>query len=203
MANREKYLDSARRTIKKPNKNGQFRVIGGQWKGRKLKFIEVEGLRPSLDRVRETLFNWLQSNIHGARCLDLFAGSGAIGIEALSRGASHLDFVELNKKAVRQLETNLGLLDADDGNVIHQDAKQFLDKTDQAYDIIFIDPPFHKGIAQEILSKLAQTNLLKEGALIYLEMEQNLEVDIPQSWELLKDKKAGQLQYRLYQFSGH
>jgi len=104
---------------------------------------------------------------------------------------------------VRQLETNLGLLDADDGNVIHQDAKQFLDKIDQAYDIIFIDPPFHKGIAQEILSKLAQTNLLKEGALIYLEMEQNLEVDIPQSWELLKDKKAGQLQYRLYQFSGH
>jgi len=203
MANREKYLDSARRTIKKPNKNGQFRVIGGQWKGRKLKFIEVEGLRPSLDRVRETLFNWLQSNIHGARCLDLFAGSGAIGIEALSRGASHLDFVELNKKAVRQLETNLGLLDADDGNVIHQDAKQFLDKIDQAYDIIFIDPPFHKGIAQEILSKLAQTNLLKEGALIYLEMEQNLEVDISQSWELLKDKKAGQLQYRLYQFSGH
>ena len=203
MANREKYLDSARRTTKKPNKSGQFRVIGGQWKGRKLKFIEVEGLRPSLDRVRETLFNWLQSDIHGARCLDLFAGSGAIGIEALSRGASHLDFVELNKKAVRQLETNLGLLDADDGNVIHQDAKQFLDKIDQAYDIIFIDPPFHKGIAQEILSKLAQTNLLKEGALIYLEMEQNLEVDIPQSWELLKDKKAGQLQYRLYQFSGH
>ena len=198
MANREKYLDSARRTTKKPNKSGQFRVIGGQWKGRKLKFFEVEGLRPSLDRVRETLFNWLQSDIHGSRCLDLFAGSGAVGIEALSRGAASVDFVELNKKAARQLESNLGLLGAEMGSLMHQDAKQFLLQEHQPYDIVFLDPPFHKGLAQEVLSKLAQTNLLAEGALIYLEMEQNLEVEIPQSWELLKDKKAGQLQYRLY-----
>lgn len=201
MANREKYVDSARRTTKKPNKSGQFRVIGGQWKGRKLKFFEVEGLRPSLDRVRETLFNWLQSDIHGARCLDLFAGSGAVGIEALSRGAASVDFVELNKKAARQLESNLGLLGAEMGSLMHQDAKQFLLQEHQPYDIVFLDPPFHKGLAQEILSKLAQTNLLTEGALIYLEMEQNLEVDIPQSWEQLKDKKAGQLQYRLYRVS--
>jgi len=198
MANREKYVDSARRTTKKPNKSGQFRVIGGQWKGRKLKFFEVEGLRPSLDRVRETLFNWLQSDIHGSRCLDLFAGSGAVGIEALSRGAASVDFVELNKKAARQLESNLGLLGAEMGSLMHQDAKQFLLQEHQPYDIVFLDPPFHKGLAQEVLSKLAQTNLLAEGALIYLEMEQNLEVEIPQSWELLKDKKAGQLQYRLY-----
>lgn len=199
MANREKYFDSARRTSKKTNKSGQFRLIGGQWKGRKLKFFEVEGLRPSLDRVRETLFNWLQTNVRGARCLDLFAGSGAIGLEALSRGAASVDFVELNKKAARQLESNLGLLGADNGNLIHQDAKQFLQQENQPYDIVFLDPPFHKGLAQEIVSKLAQTNLLAEGALVYLEIEQNLEVDIPDNWELLKDKKAGQLQYRLYQ----
>ena len=161
----------------------------------------MEGLRPSLDRVRETLFNWLQSDIHGARCLDLFAGSGAVGIEALSRGAASVDFVELNKKAARQLESNLGLLGAEMGSLMHQDAKQFLLQEHQPYDIVFLDPPFHKGLAQEILSKLAQTNLLTEGALIYLEMEQNLEVDIPQSWEQLKDKKAGQLQYRLYRVS--
>ncbi|GAA4360667.1 16S rRNA (guanine(966)-N(2))-methyltransferase RsmD [Kangiella marina] len=198
MANRDKFFDETRQSSKKPNKSGQFRIIGGQWKGRKLKFYEVEGLRPSLDRVRETLFNWLQSDIRGARCLDLFAGSGAIGIEALSRGSTHVDFVELNKKAVRQLETNLGLLDADDGNVIHIDAKQFLEKENRAYDIIFIDPPFHKGLAQEVISKLAQTNLVQEDTLIYLEMEQDLEVEIPQGWELLKDKKAGQLQYQLY-----
>ncbi|RDX36968.1 16S rRNA (guanine(966)-N(2))-methyltransferase RsmD [Kangiella sp. HD9-110m-PIT-SAG07] len=198
MANRDKFFYETRRSTNKPNKSGQFRVIGGQWKGRKLKFFEVEGLRPSLDRVRETLFNWLQTDVRGARCLDLFAGSGAIGLEALSRGAASVDFVELNKKAARQLEANLGLLDADDGNVIHQDAKQFLDKEHQAYDIIFIDPPFHKGLAQEILGKLAQTNLVLENSKVYLEMEQGLEVEIPENWELLKDKKAGQLQYRLY-----
>ncbi|AKE53129.1 16S rRNA (guanine(966)-N(2))-methyltransferase RsmD [Kangiella geojedonensis] len=201
MANREKYVDSARRTTKKPNKSGQFRVIGGQWKGRKLKFFEVEGLRPSLDRVRETLFNWLQSDIHGARCLDLFAGSGAVGIEALSRGAASVDFVELNKKAARQLESNLGLLGAEMGSLMHQDAKQFLLQEHQPYDIVFLDPPFHQGLAQEVVSKLAQTNLLKEEALIYLEIEQKLEVELPENWQLLKDKKAGQLQYRLYRVS--
>ena len=88
MANREKFFEQNRRSNKSNNKSGQFRIIGGQWKGRKLKFFEVEGLRPSLDRIRETLFNWLQTDIRGARCLDLFAGSGAIGIEALSRGAA-------------------------------------------------------------------------------------------------------------------
>ncbi|GAA0208776.1 16S rRNA (guanine(966)-N(2))-methyltransferase RsmD [Kangiella japonica] len=198
MANREKFFDNNRGASKSNNKSGQFRVIGGQWKGRKLKFFEVEGLRPSLDRIRETLFNWLQSEIRGARCLDLFAGSGAIGIEALSRGASSVDFVELNKKAARQLESNIGLLQADDGNLHHQDAKQFLSQEHQPYDIVFLDPPFHKGLAQEIVGQLAQTNLLAEGALVYLEIEQNLEVDIPDNWELLKDKQAGQLQYRLY-----
>jgi 16S rRNA (guanine966-N2)-methyltransferase len=199
MANRDKFYADSRRPAKRINKSGQFRVIGGQWKGRKLKFFEVEGLRPSLDRVRETLFNWLQSDVRGVRCLDLFAGSGAIGIEALSRGASHVDFVELNKKASRQLETNLGLLEADDGDVWHQDANQFLANQHQSYDIIFLDPPFHKGLAQEIIDKLAQTNLLGADTLIYLEIEQDLEIDIPNDWELIKDKRAGQLQYRLYQ----
>ena len=198
MANREKFFEQNRRSNKSNNKSGQFRIIGGQWKGRKLKFFEVEGLRPSLDRIRETLFNWLQTDIRGARCLDLFAGSGAIGIEALSRGAASVDFVELNKKAARQLESNIGLLQADDGNLHHQDAKQFLSQEHQPYDIVFLDPPFHKGLAQEIVGQLAQTNLLAEGALVYLEIEQNLEIDIPDNWELLKDKKAGQLQYRLY-----
>ncbi|PXF64372.1 16S rRNA (guanine(966)-N(2))-methyltransferase RsmD [Kangiella spongicola] len=198
MANREKFFEQNRRSNKSNNKSGQFRIIGGLWKGRKLKFFEVEGLRPSLDRIRETLFNWLQTDIRGARCLDLFAGSGAIGIEALSRGAASVDFVELNKKAARQLESNIGLLQADDGNLHHQDAKQFLSQEHQPYDVVFLDPPFHKGLAQEIVGQLAQTNLLAEGALVYLEIEQNLEIDIPDNWELLKDKKAGQLQYRLY-----
>ncbi|WP_223669715.1 16S rRNA (guanine(966)-N(2))-methyltransferase RsmD [Kangiella shandongensis] len=198
MANRDKFYNDNRRSKKQSSRAGQFRIIGGQWKGRKLKFFEVEGLRPSLDRVRETLFNWLQGEIHGARCLDLFAGSGALGLEALSRGAGHVDFVELNKKAARQLETNLGLLDADNDQVFHQDANQFLETQHQPYGIIFLDPPFHKDIAQGIVSKLVQTNMVQGDTLIYLEIEQNLEVEIPENWELIKDKKAGQLQYRLY-----
>lgn len=198
MANREKFYSAKSPQPNNKGKAGQFRVIGGQWKGRKLRFMEVEGLRPSLDRVRETLFNWLQSEIRGARCLDLFAGSGSIGIEALSRGASHVDFVELNKKVVRQLETNLGLLDADNADVVHIAAEQYLERAKAQYDIVFIDPPFHKGMAQDIILKLERSSLLKPESLVYLEFEQGLELAVAEGWELLKDKKAGQLQYQLY-----
>lgn len=200
MANRDKFYTEKKRP-QQQSKAGQFRVIGGQWKGRKLRFYEVEGLRPSLDRIRETLFNWLQSDIRGARCLDLFAGSGAIGIEALSRGAEWVEFVELNKKAVRQLETNLGLLEADNTHIVHLDAKKYLEADNEPFNIVFLDPPFHKGFAEETMKKLALTNLVNKDTLVYLEIEQGLEVMTPDGWELLKDKKAGQLQYRLYQVS--
>lgn len=201
MANRNKIAQQSKRTSSSPHakKTGQFRVIGGNWKGRKLRFIEVEGLRPSLDRIRETLFNWLQNEIHGARCLDLFAGSGAIGIEALSRGAAEACFVELNRKAFHQLEENLGLLSADNAHVVHGDAFEFIPSNQQAFDIIFIDPPFHKGIAQKIIDQLAEAEWLKPETLIYIEVEQGLELNVPGNWTELKDKRAGQLQYKLFE----
>ena len=203
MANRNKVNQSKTTRTGKPagrsSKAGQFRVIGGQWKGRKLRFVEVEGLRPSLDRVRETLFNWLQADIHGAVCLDLFAGSGAIGIEALSRGAKQVSFIELNKKAAQQLSDNLQALSTDQAILVQGDALKFIEQNTGAFDIIFIDPPFHKGIAQKVIEQLSQSSLLHPETIIYIEVEQGLELVVPEQWQLLKDKKAGQLLYKLYQ----
>lgn len=198
MANRQKLN---RPTSKKPKRGtkGVFRVIGGQWKGRKLNFIEVEGLRPSLDRVRETLFNWLQADIHGAKALDLFAGSGALGIEALSRGADWVQFVELNSKAAGQLANNLELLGTEQASLVTGDALKFIETNQNEFDMVFLDPPFHKGIAQKVIDLLAEAKWLKSDTLVYLEIEQGLEVAIPPHWELLKDKKAGQLLYKLFQ----
>lgn len=203
MANRNKIVKDSKKKSTSPHakKTGQFRIIGGKWKGRKLRFIEVEGLRPSLDRIRETLFNWLQNEIHGARCLDLFAGSGAIGIEALSRGAAKTSFVELNRKAFHQLEENLGLVNADNAHVVHGDAFEFITSNQQPFDIIFLDPPFHKGITQKVIEQLAEAEWLKPETLIYIEVEQGLELNIPENWSQLKDKKAGQLQYKLFAVS--
>ena len=122
--------------------HSQLRIIGGQWRGRKLAFTPEDGLRPTADRVRETLFNWLAADIHGARCLDLFAGSGALGLEALSRGAAHCDFVDHSSRACRQIETHLALLEAADRGHCHPvGAEPFLRGAQQAYDIVFLDPP--------------------------------------------------------------
>ncbi len=176
-------------------------MIGGQHKGRKLNFIEVEGLRPSLDRVRETLFNWLQAQIHGAKVLDLFAGSGALGIEALSRNADWVQFVELNTKAAGQLANNLELLKSKNSQLVTGDALKFIETNQTSFDIIFLDPPFHQGIAQQVIDLLAEATWLKAETLVYLETEQDLALEIPEHWNLLKNKKAGQLLYKLYQVS--
>ncbi len=198
MANRQKRNQAFTKSSKS-GKKGIFRVIGGQWKGRKLNFIEVEGLRPSLDRVRETLFNWLQTEIHGSKALDLFAGSGAIGIEALSRGADWVQFVELNSKAAGQLANNLDLLKTDKASLVTGNALKFIQTNQHEFDLIFLDPPFHKGIAQEVINLLAQSKWLKPGNKIYLEIEQGLTLDIPDTWQLSKDKKAGQLVYKMFE----
>lgn len=200
MANRDKFQERNNNSAKK-SKAGQFRIIGGQWKGRKMRFVEVEGLRPSLDRVRETLFNWLQWDIRGADCLDLFAGSGALGIEALSRGAGSVQFVELNKKAAHQLRENLNSLNIKNSDLQTGDALEFVKNQQQPFDIIFLDPPFHKGIAQQVIDLIENSQILKSETLIYIEVEQGLELAIPDNWQLLKDKKAGQLWYKLYQIN--
>ncbi len=176
----------------------QLRIIGGEWRGRKLSFPDVEGLRPTTDRVRETVFNWLQPVIHGARCLDLFAGSGALGLEALSRGAAAVSFVDTDRRAVQSLKDNLSLLKDEHGSVVQADALSFLRGEPQPFDIVFLDPPFRKALLQPCLELLCNGGWLSESARLYIEVEQELgEPQLPPGWEMVRRKQAGQVIYGL------
>jgi 16S rRNA (guanine966-N2)-methyltransferase len=176
----------------------ELRIIGGAWRGRRIRFAPIEGLRPSPDRVRETLFNWLRDEVVGSRCLDLFAGSGALGVEALSRGASETVFVEREPTAVRELEANLALLGATAGKVVQADALQFLRGPPRSFDIVFLDPPFASGRVPEVCALLASGGWLAPGALIYIEQSAREALDgLPAGWTLVRSKRAGEVGYHL------
>lgn len=178
--------------------SNQLRIIGGQWRSRKLRFADGEGLRPTTDRVRETVFNWLQGIIEGARCLDIYAGSGALGLEALSRGAGEVVFWEKNPKAVRALRDNLALLKATHGQVVQGDTLQLLQGPARPFDIVFLDPPFGRELLQPSLDLLASEGWLAPGARVYIEHASRGETfTTPAGWELLRSKQAGQVAYHL------
>ncbi len=181
---------------------GQIRLIGGQWRGRKLPVTDVIGLRPTTDRVRETLFNWLMQETRGARVLDCFAGSGALSLEALSRFAESATLLELDSAAARQLSRNLATLNATNATVISGDSLAYLGRpADAPYDIVFIDPPFRKGLLQPCIERLDANGYLKPGSWIYLETEVELPLPpLPAGWSLHREKIAGQVAYRLYQY---
>ncbi len=186
---------------KKPQKTpmGQIRIIGGKWRGRKLPVLDSQGLRPTTDRVKETLFNWLMPVIQDARCLDCFAGSGGLGIEALSRYAKETTFIEFDRKVAQQITANLALLGADHGHVIQDSALNYLAKQGTAYDVVFLDPPFHQGMLANTLQLLENNQWLAEGCYIYIEEEVNAQVySLPENWRLHREKIAGQVAYRLY-----
>ncbi len=180
--------------------NGQLRIIGGQWRGRKLSFTAAEGLRPTSDRVRETLFNWLAADIHGAKCLDLFAGSGALGLESLSRGATHCDFIDTSAAAIKQLQSHLQVLDGASRGRCHNDsALSFLTKAQQRWDMIFVDPPFGQDLLAPTCELLNQLKCLSPGAMVYVESGAKEKLpDFPASWEPHREKKAGGVSYRLF-----
>lgn len=187
------------RKIKNKSTN-QLRIIGGQWRGRKLDFADGEALRPTMDRVRETLFNWLQGEIVGARCLDLFSGSGALGLEALSREAGEVVMIDINSQAIQMIQKNLDLLSVKNAQLIQGDAGQYLEEnqSDTLFDIVFLDPPFNKQLVYPFCQKLAQSKCLASGAAIYIEMEKKEKLaELPPGWELIKEKKAGQSAYYL------
>jgi 16S rRNA (guanine966-N2)-methyltransferase len=188
------------RSEKKTGKLHQVRIIGGQWRGRKLSFAPADGLRPTGDRIRETLFNWLAPTIEGARCVDLFTGSGALGLEALSRGAIHCDFVDSSNATLAQVSDHLKTLVALDRSRCHPvSAQQFLQMATEMYDIVFIDPPFMQQLAGPICEALAKKQLLGNDALVYVEtgaMEPPPEV--PLDWNLHREKVAGGVAYRLF-----
>jgi 16S rRNA (guanine966-N2)-methyltransferase len=175
------------------------RIIGGGWRGRRVSFPDIPGLRPTPDRVRETLFNWLQQRIAGARCLDLFAGSGALGLEALSRGAKELVFVEQAVAAARALQEQLVRFGGQArAQVVEMGAARYLRSVPQAFDIVFLDPPFGRDALAEYIPLLDEGQWLKPGALVYLENEKKAGVPpLPAHWQLLKSKSAGEVGYHL------
>ncbi|MFZ1327197.1 MAG: 16S rRNA (guanine(966)-N(2))-methyltransferase RsmD [Candidatus Contendobacter sp.] len=181
----------------------QLRVIGGQWRGRRWSFPEVPGLRPTPDRVRETLFNWLAPVLPGARCLDLFAGSGALGIEALSRGAASVTFVERQPVAVRALRDTLRLLNAQDAQVKMADALPWLRQDATPFEIVLLDPPFGQGLLEPVCAALEVGGWLSPSAWIYLEAEAATEhLSLPSNWTLTREKTAGAVSYRLARRQG-
>lgn len=182
----------------RPGSSNTLRIIGGQWRSRRLKFAAVPGLRPTPDRIRETLFNWLQPCIHGARCLDLFAGSGALGLEALSRGAGEVMLVEKHPVAARTLRDNLAVLDAQHAVVINTDALHYLAQAAVPFDVIFLDPPFRQGILAKALEMLLARDLLKPGGLVYVEQEMQASgLPVHPGLAIYRETCAGQVQSRL------
>jgi 16S rRNA (guanine966-N2)-methyltransferase len=192
-------MSKQRKQSAKPSNKGSIRIIAGLHRGRKLPVLMAEGLRPTTDRVKETVFNWLMPFIQDSKCLDCFAGSGGLGFEALSRGANHVSLVELNKAAVQQLKENQQLLQTDNVSIINSDVIAFIKSNTEKFDVVFLDPPFRKGFVEQT-TQLLNENSLADNALIYVEMEseQNSQ-QLPLNWKLLKEKVAGQVIYRLYQ----
>jgi 16S rRNA (guanine966-N2)-methyltransferase len=181
------------------HKNGQLRIIGGKWRSRKISFANLATIRPTQDAVRETLFNWLAPYIENAKCLDCFAGSGALGFEALSRGANFITMIDQERQVIKKLEENAKLLDTEN-NIELICAKFPSDKIKiQNLDIVFLDPPFNKNMVMPCCKWLEDNNCLKAGTLIYIEIEsRHAPLTLPENWQLLKNKKAGQASYYLY-----
>lgn len=181
-----------------PVTRNQFRIIGGRHRGRRLHFPGTEGLRPTPDRVRETLFNWLMPVIAGARCLDLFAGSGALGIEAVSRGASRVVLVDCHAAVARQLRDNLALLDAGNAGVVQADALAFLAGTPEIFDVVFLDPPYGSELLAPCIARLEPGGWLADPAWIYLEAPAGEALPaLPANWTVQRSKRAGQVGYHL------
>jgi len=178
-----------------------LRIIGGNWRGRKVSFINNEEIRPTPARVRETLFNWLQGHIHGARCLELYAGSGILSLEALSRGASEVVLIDKTKQTIDYLSGAFSgfPVPRQQYRLLNLPARDWLDEQHpQKFDIVFIDPPFASNELGLILKQLASGDLLDPGALIYIESaEPLLECNLPNHWEIHRHKEAASVHYCL------
>jgi 16S rRNA (guanine966-N2)-methyltransferase len=176
----------------------EIRIIGGLYRGKKIHFPAIEGLRPTPDRVKETLFNWLMNDIHNARCLDAFAGSGSLGFEAFSRGAAQIFFVEQAPAAYNNLNKIITQFNSSKLKLIKGDALNYLQHSTEQFDLIFLDPPFSTNLIPQCLTSISQNKLLIKGGLIYLEAPTEIDVDIEQ-WKSIKLKKNGQVVYGLFE----
>jgi len=172
---------------------GEVRIIAGKWRGRKLRFPVVEGLRPTPDRVRETLFNWLMPYIQDAVCLDLFAGSGALGFEALSRGAAHVVMVDENKAVCQALRGHADVLATNNATIVHASFPAVLSQLEkQRFNLVFLDPPFYQNLILNCIEQLETSACLQDDALIYVEAESSIaELPLPDHWQVLRQLNAG------------
>ncbi|WP_434984207.1 16S rRNA (guanine(966)-N(2))-methyltransferase RsmD [Vreelandella zhaodongensis] len=178
--------------------SGKLRIIGGDFRRRQLPVLDHPGLRPTPDRVRETLFNWLGQHLFGKQVLDLFAGTGALGFESLSRGASSVTFVERDAKVAALISQNIITLGASNGRVISADALTFLGQSSHLADLVFLDPPFHQGLAAPCCSALEAGSWLADDAMIYVETEKSLSPEVPANWQLYRETLSGESAARLY-----
>lgn len=178
---------------------GRVRIIAGRWRGRRLPVPELAALRPTGDRIRETLFNWLTPVIRGARCLDLFAGSGVLGFEAVSRGAAEAVLVDRNREVTEVLENGSRRLDDESLTIVCADAMQWLgEKRERAFDLVFLDPPFGYEMIGDICTRLEETGTVQAGAHIYIEHALDTPTPfLPGNWWISHEKKAGRVRYYL------
>jgi 16S rRNA (guanine966-N2)-methyltransferase len=189
----------------KPASTNKLRIIGGNLRGSRLDFPDLPGLRPTSDRIRETLFNWLQGSIRGSNCLDLFAGSGAVGFEAISRGAEQVCFVEKSELAANTIRENLQRLKITNAEVLEEDARESLLRFqihNQKFDVIFLDPPFSEQLIPSICNQLEESNVMADGCKIYIESGEKIDIqNLSPSWVILKEKKAGVVNYCLFAYT--
>ena len=178
-----------------------LRIIAGKWRSRVITFQSADGLRPTGDRIRETAFNWVSASIDGARCIDLFSGSGALSFEALSRGAAHCTSLEQQGNAVKDLRENASVLQAQNLDIVHTDTVSYLQQrsSSQPYNLAFVDPPFSAGLLSKACALLNSGGWLSDGALIYCEMAASDNYFIaPENWQMLREKTSGDVRYCLY-----
>jgi len=196
----------ARMTSVKTSNRNRLRIIGGEWRSRVVAFADVPDLRPTPDRVRETLFNWLQPTLVGARCLDLFAGSGVLGFEALSRGAATVTALELDARAATAIRANIKALQTDKLRLEQRNGLEWLrnNAQQQRFDVVFLDPPFADNPYEDCCRLLHEQQWLAPAALVYLESGSKLEtIALPQGWELIRNKRAGAVFYGLARVAAH
>ena len=170
------------------------RIIAGRWRSRLVRFPPAANLRPTPDRVRETLFNWLGQRLDGLACVDLFAGSGALGFEALSRGAARVVMVECDRRIARALRDSAHSLDAAGAEVVEGDALKYLERSSESFDVAFVDPPYASDLAARAIENLPAR--LNPGARVYVESSAPL--DLPAPWKALRQDRAGAVRYALY-----
>jgi 16S rRNA (guanine966-N2)-methyltransferase len=193
------WLSRNRVNVSKSGKSNSVRIIGGDWRGRRLQVADVPGLRPTGDRARETLFNWLQPWVPAADCIDLFAGTGALGFEAASRGAQSVLMIEKHPRALEVLRQSIEQLQAGQINLVPGGAMTLIeDLKPDSFDLVFVDPPFDSNLGSLVLERLDKTGCVRRGGFIYVESPASKMIPPPEGWSLWREQQLGEIRMQLF-----